>query len=253
MYEYQITFLVNNADRSVQLASALPPIVKKFKSTIHLINITQDRSGNLSKALGVFKAGMVEGDLCQITAIGVDAELACFVIKDLVADLYTVIGTDIYSVLSQHVKTPLPFKDIHFDYAKAQTILTKFECLKGIAQLIYPKNPDELLLAFIKREETSSTCVTPGIALPHVMFKESHQLSIAAISTEDAIDWQSPIGKTHLAIGLVMPDKPTKAQIIAVTNLTRNLLNHTLCERLLLTRNSSELQSIIMYATSRLI
>ncbi|MDF5305039.1 PTS fructose transporter subunit IIA, partial [Vibrio parahaemolyticus] len=42
-------------------------------------------------------------------------------------------------------------------------------------------------------------------------------------------------------------------QIIAATNLTRNLLTDQMAERLLLTKSSVDLQALLMYAMSRLL
>ncbi len=165
MHEYQVTFLVNDVNASAHVAQPLSRVARKFKSTLHIINITQNRSAELAKSLSVLQVGLQEGDFCQITAIGIDAELACFVIKDMLSDHFTVVGSKINYEFSSHLAERLPQicppAEVKWHYAKAHTELTKFECLKGLAQLIYPVSPDELILAFIKREERSSTSVRP--------------------------------------------------------------------------------------------
>ncbi|HDM8055273.1 PTS sugar transporter subunit IIA [Vibrio harveyi] len=257
MNEYQITFFVDDINASAHVAQPLNRVAKKFKSTIHIINITQNRIAELTKSVAVLQVGLQQGDLCQITAIGIDAELACFVIKDMIAENFTVVGSHINyefsSQLAERLPQICPPCEIKWHYAKAHTELTKFECLKGLAQLIHPIHPDELILAFIKREERSSTAVTPGIALPHVMFEGVDHISIAVIANEIPMDWASKMGEVHLAIALVMPAKPTREHIIAATNLTRNLLTDQMAERLLLTKSSVDLQALLMYAMSRLL
>jgi len=259
MTEYQITFLVSNSNATAHIAQPLHGLAKKFKSTIRIINITRNRSADLTKSVAMLQAGLIEGDICQLTAFGIDAELACFVIKDMIAEHYDLIGAQINHEFSNKLAKRLPQLSppsrVEWHYAKAHTELTKFECLKGLAQLIHPVNPDELILAFIKREERSSTCVSTGIALPHVMFEGEgvENISIAVISSETPIDWASQIGQVHLAIALVMPASPTREQIITATNLTRNLLYGQLAERLLATKCSIELQALLMYSMSRLI
>ncbi|WP_194436561.1 PTS sugar transporter subunit IIA [Vibrio fluminensis] len=257
MNEYQITFLVDSPSGSAYVAQPLNRLAKKFKSSLHIINITQDRCADLCKPSAMLRAGLQQGDLCQITAIGIDAELACFVLKDIISEHFSLIGAHINyqfsSQLAERLPQISPPCEIKWHYAKAQTELTKFECLKGLAQLIYPKHPDELILAFVKREERSSTCVTPGIALPHVMFADVREISIAVISNDQAIDWASQMGEVHIAIALVMPQAPSREQIVAATNLTRNLLSGQMAERLLLTRSSVDLQALLMYAMSRLL
>ncbi|EKO3516880.1 PTS sugar transporter subunit IIA [Vibrio fluvialis] len=257
MNEYQITFFVEDANASAHVAQPLNRVAKKFKSTLHIINITQNRIAELTKSVAIFQVGLRQSDLCQITAIGIDAELACFVIKDIIAERFTVVGSHINyefsGQLAQRLPQICPPCEIKWHYAKAHTNLTKFECLKGLAQLIHPIYPDELILAFIKREERSSTCVAPGIALPHVMFPGIEHISIAVIANEKSMDWESKMGEVHLVIALVMPEKPTREQLIAATNLTRNLLTDQMAERLLLTKSSIDLQALLMYAMSRLL
>ncbi|ENM3833994.1 PTS sugar transporter subunit IIA [Vibrio cholerae] len=257
MHEFQVTFLVNDVNASAHVAQPLSRVARKFKSTLHIINITRNRSAELTKSLAVLQVGLQEGDLCQITAIGIDAELACFVIKDLLSAHYTVVGSKINyefsSLLAERLPQICPPSEVKWHYAKAHTTLTKFECLKGLAQLIYPVSPDELILAFIKREERSSTCVAPGIAIPHVMFADIEHIAVAVIKNDEAMDWASQMGEVHLAIALVMPSKPNRDQIITATNLTRNLLCDQMVERLLLTRSGVDLQALLMYAMSRLL
>ncbi|MCG9684752.1 PTS sugar transporter subunit IIA [Vibrio sp. Isolate23] len=257
MSEYQITFFVDNSNASAYVSLPLNRVAKKFKSTLRIINITQNRSANLTKSVAMLQVGLQHGDLCQITAMGIDAELACFVIKDIIAEHFTVVGSHIdyqfCSQLAERIPQICPPCEIQWYYAKAYTELNKFECLKGLAQLIHPLQADKLVLDLIKREERSSTCVTPGIALPHVMFEDAEHLAVAVIASEAPIDWASKMGNVNLAIALVMPTKPTPEQIMAATNLTRNLLTGQVAERLLLTRSSVDLQALLMYTMSRLL
>lgn len=255
--EYQLTFFVENTAATCHAAQPLCRLARQFKSKLCIINISQNRKADLSKSVAMLQVALKKGDLVQITATGIDAELACFVLKDLVAEHYTLVGSQITHEFSTDLTRRFPQISpcckTHWFYAKAQTSLTKFECLKGLAKLIYPDNPDELLLSFIKREERSSTSVAAGIALPHVMFEHGDEMSIAVISTEDGIDWASRMGPVTLAIALVLPEKPTRNEIIAATTLTRNLLNEHVNERLQNTRSSIDLQALLMYLTSRLI
>jgi PTS system nitrogen regulatory IIA component len=85
------------------------------------------------------------------------------------------------------------------------------------------------------------------------MFPGIEHISIAVIANEKSMDWESKMGEVHLVIALVMPEKPTREQLIAATNLTRNLLTDQMAERLLLTKSSIDLQALLMYAMSRLL
>lgn len=257
MNRSQITFFVDDVNSSAVVASALSTLAKKFKSLITIINITQNRRASLSTTMGIFQAGLLKDDLCQIEAIGLDSELACFVLKGIIAEHYSLVGSNISSTFSDQLSERIPQLnlpcDVHWHYARACTQLSKFECLKGLAHLIHPQEPDELILAFIKREERSSTCVTPGIALPHVMFADIDHLAVAVIASKEPISWASVIGDVNLAIALVLPAKPNREQIVTVTNLTRNLLCDQMTERLVTTRNSIDLQALLMYSMTRLL
>jgi PTS system nitrogen regulatory IIA component len=257
MNEYQITFLVEDINASSRVAKTLHRLAKKLKSTLCIINITRKRKAALSKSVAMLQAGLVKGDLCQIIVVGIDAELACFVIKSIIAEHYILIGTNINYLFSNQFSNRLPEvslpSKVQWHYAKAHTELEKFECLNGLAQLIYPEHLEKLVLAFIKREECSSTCIAPGIALPHVMLDGIDQITVAVISSNTPIDWKSKMGDVFLVIALVIPTEPTREQIINATNLTRNLLSSQVVERLLMTKNSVDLQALLMYFMSRLL
>lgn len=257
MKEHQVTFYVDSPNVHSQIASPLSQLAKKFKSTIHIINISRHRTAKLDKAFAPLQAGMQIGDVCQITANGIDAELACFVIKNLVAEFYTVIGSQNNSTISLELSRRLsaitPSCSLSWFYAKAHTKLSKFDCIKGLAQLTDPQNLDQLILALIKREERSATCIAPGIALPHVMFGARKEVSIAIIRSDEAIDWESQFGPVNLVVALILPQIATKDQIIAATNLSRNLLNHTIQQRLLNTLNFSDLQVLLLFLMGNLL
>jgi PTS system nitrogen regulatory IIA component len=258
MYEYQITFFVEHANHSGCIASGLSHLVRKFKSKIHIINLTRNRCADLSKSIGLFRAGLLPGDLCQITAIGIDAELACFVLRDVIDTHYIRVGSRrLNSQSTSHSPTVLsPYQSgcpILWHASKINAAITQFDGINTLAQLIYPQHPDPLTLALVKREEISSTCIAPGIALPHVMFDAIDQMAIAVLISEQAINWHSIMGNVHLIIGLVLPARPTRDQLTAATYLTRNLLAEPIGERLLLTRSQTDLRAILSYLTTRLL
>ena len=73
MNEYQITFFVDDPTANSHVAQPLARLAKKFKSTIRIVNITQNRTADLSKSVAMLQVGLLRGDLCQITAVGIDA------------------------------------------------------------------------------------------------------------------------------------------------------------------------------------
>lgn len=108
MNEYQITFFVDDINASAHVAQPLNRVAKKFKSTIHIINITQNRIAELTKSVAVLQVGLQQGDLCQITAIGIDAELACFVIKDIIAENFTVVVPTLITSSQANLQSDFP-------------------------------------------------------------------------------------------------------------------------------------------------
>ncbi|WP_117236377.1 PTS sugar transporter subunit IIA [Vibrio maerlii] len=255
--EYQLTFFVEDTSATSFVAQPLCKLARQFKSQLQIINITQNSQADLSNSLAMLQVALKKGDLVQITATGIDAELACFVLKDLVVEHYVLVGSQITHEfspeLTQRFPQISPRCETRWLHAKAQMPLTKFECLKGLAKLVYPDDPDQLLLSFIKREERSSTSVAHGVALPHVMFEHVDDVSVAVITTDNEIDWGSRMGPVTVAIALVLPVAPSREQIIASTTLTRNLLNDNVLLRLQKTRSSIDLQALLMYLTLRLI
>lgn len=257
MDEYQVTFIVKDTDASARVVKPLYQLAKKFKSNLSIINITRNRQACLSNSLAILQVGLVKGDLCQLCTVGIDAELACFVLKNIISEHYRLIGANINYQFCNNLADRLPElitpSRANWYYAKAHTQLTKRECLNGLAQLIIADNPDKLIKAFIAREKYSSTYIKPGVAVPHVMIENLQNLAVAVIVSDTPIDWTLKSGNVNLIIALAIPSKPTREQIISTTNLTRNLLFGQVAERLLKTKNSIDLQALLMYCMTRVL
>lgn len=257
MSEYQITFIVKDTEASARIVKPLHRLIKKFNSVLTIINISRNRQASLSNSLAILQVGLVKGDLCQIGVVGIDAELACFVIKNIIAEHYRIIGANTNYQFCNHLADRLPElmtpSKVNWHYAKAQTKLTKLECLNGLVQLISPKHPKDLIQAFIKREQYSSTYIVPGVAIPHVMKKDIQDIAIAVVASDTAIDWTLKNDNVHLVIAIVIPNKPTREQIITTTNLTRNLLFGQVTVRLLKTKNCIDLQALLMYCMTKVL
>jgi PTS system nitrogen regulatory IIA component len=250
--DYRITFFVKQTGLPPQLASQLTRLAKKFKCLVYIDNITRDRSSDVSSSLGLLKLALTEGDFCQLATVGVDAEWANFVLTDLLSVGFDFIASDKLcdfseAILNKHPRLT-PKCDIDFHYVKAQTRLSKFEILKGLSLLICPKETDELLLLFIKREERSSTAMAKQIALPHVITSLVDKPTIAIIRSDYSIDWASKMGDVNLIIALVLPDNPTRDMIISATQLTRSMLSTDFSQRLVGTRQPMGLQALLLYS-----
>ncbi|MCE7535678.1 PTS sugar transporter subunit IIA [Aliivibrio fischeri] len=255
--DYRITFFVKDQGLPPQVASQLTRLAKKFKSLVYIDNITQNRSTNAESSLGLLQVGLCPGDFCQLITVGMDAEWANFVLTDLLSSTFDFVASDKLCDFSETITNTYPQLtpqcEVDFHYVKAQAVLSKFEILKGLSQLIYPKESDELLLALIKREERSSTVMAKQIALPHVISPYVEKPTIAIIRSDYPVDWASKMGDVNVIIALVLPEKPTKEMIMAATYLTRSLLSEDFSQRLVHTRQPKGLQALILYAMCQLL
>ncbi len=107
MNEYQITFFVDDPAANSHAAQPLSRLAKKFKSTIRIINITKTEPPISPNPSRCYKWVYLE-DLCQITAVGIDAELACFVLKDVIAEHYVMVGSQVNHEFSKDLIQRMP-------------------------------------------------------------------------------------------------------------------------------------------------
>ncbi|MGF1905068.1 PTS sugar transporter subunit IIA [Aliivibrio salmonicida] len=255
--DHRITFFVKESMLGPQISAQLTQLAKKFKCIVYIDNITRARCADISYSLGLLKVGLQKGDFCQLITVGIDAELANFVLTDLLSSTFNFVASDRLCHFSDSIVTQYPQLkpscDVDFHYVKAQTQLSKFEMLKGVSQLICPEQTDELLLAFIKREEKSSTTIARQIALPHVITPLVKKPTIAVIRSDYATDWASKMGDVNLIVGLVLPSPPTREMVITATQLTRSMLSAEFCQRLIATRQPVGLQAMLLYGMGRVL
>lgn len=255
--DYRITFFVKEQGLPPQMVSQLTRLAKKFQSLVYIDNITQNLSTDAASSLGLLKVGLRHGDFCQLVTVGLDAEWANFVLTDLLASTFDFVASDKLCDFSETIVNTRPQLtpncEVDFHYVKAQATLSKFEILKGLSQLIYPQESDELLLSLIKREERSSTAMAKQIALPHVISPYVKKPTIAIIRSDYSVDWASKMGEVNLIIALVLPEKPNRDMIMAATYLTRSMLSVEFSQRLVNTRQPKGLQALILYAMCQLI
>ncbi len=250
---------MTDEERNRLIAPALTRLSRIFRSQFSLINLTQGKAYLLEKSLTIYQIAMRNGDCCQLVVQGIDAELACFTVKELFQIGYSVIKASHNQPIPPQIARLHPDLQINCDYRlhfrRAHTTLSKFETLHTLAELICPKHRDDLLLALIKREECSSTAVAAGLALPHVMFEGVDRLSIAMLgmNNDKGIDWQSNLGDISTAIAVILPASPHRTELIAATNLTRNLLHKRYAHRLAYTYDPVDKQALLIYGLSKLI
>jgi PTS system nitrogen regulatory IIA component len=256
MHEYQLTFQVSTNTEKAVVIHLLPALAKKFKSTLHIINITRNRIASLHESVAVLQAGLVKGDVCQISAIGIDAQLACFVIKNVIDKYYVPIASasdlGFSNELSKKVPQLGPQCPIHWSNLQLDDVTNKDECLHILAKLIDPDGGKTAYNAFCERESHSPSIAVPGIALPHILLEHASTMKVAVLRTKTNISWTPNNQDTQLIIAFVLPDTTNRQHVIAASNLARNLSNAMFAERLLVTQHSIELQALLMHSMTRL-
>jgi len=115
------------------------------------------------------------------------------------------------------IKVPLEGKD------KKSVITELVDLLDGNGQLL---DRDVVLEAVMMREQTRSTGIGSGIAVPHGKCKAVKELVIAIGITSDGIDFESVDGKpVTIVILLVSPADQTGPHIQALARISRLMLD----------------------------
>lgn len=118
---------------------------------------------------------------------------------------------------------------------------------------IVSKHPDfdadELKRLFEEREETMSTGIGHGIAIPHVMYEncESHEILVFRLA--NPIDFEAldgnPVSLLFVMIGAASPSNIVNLQILAKLALMTK--KPDFIEQLLAAKDGDELYEILMY------
>lgn len=128
---------------------------------------------------------------------------------------------------------------------------TKEMALNKISELCSEKNAfnkDELLKAFLVREEMDSTGFGSGVAIPHAKIKQLESPMVAVVRFAEAIEWgaidDEPV---KVAIALIMPktdEANTHLQVIS--KFARLLVHDEFVENLTGAKDSKNLYNYII-------
>ncbi|MDG3085636.1 PTS sugar transporter subunit IIA [Vibrio hannami] len=257
--ERRITFIVGGEGFASWKLNRLKALSGFFRSVVILRNITLGRSVNAEQTLKVISLGSKQNDLCQLWIEGSDAELACMILTDFIADEFTIINTSHSpdakfdsTIIDTHPAFSLEF-DINYRYEKiAQgTELTKSALLFKLTGVVDEKSVDNVYQALLNREAISSTCIGNSIALPHVMLKDIEKPELYVIRLASPTDWQSPRGDVSFLIALLLPAPPEMPVIKAFTQLSRALLEQEFCQILTSTHKESVLKAILLHTMAK--
>jgi fructose-specific PTS system IIA-like component len=113
-------------------------------------------------------------------------------------------------------------------------------------------DPDRFEEAVWRREESSSTAVGFGVAIPHAKSREVHVTSIAILGFDSPLEWESADGEpVRMAILIAVPESaPDDAHLRLIASLSRRLMDDEFREALLSTQEEAGVVRLIRDAAS---
>lgn len=257
--ERRITFIIGTEGFAAWKLNRLKALSGYFRSVVILKNITLGRAVNAEHTLKVISIGSKDNDLCQLWIEGSDAELACMVLTDFVADEFEIVNTShrpdakfASNIIETHPTFSLDFK-INYQYEEIAegTELSKNALLFKLTKVVEEKVADNIYQALLKREEISSTCIGHQVALPHVMHCDIKKPELYVIRLSAMTDWHSARGDVALLIGLLLPAPPEMPVIKAFTQISKALLEEEFCNLLTSTHENEAIKAILFHTMAK--
>ncbi len=176
MIERRITFIIGDEGIPSWKLNLLKTLAGYFRAVVVMQNVTRLCQANAEQPVRIMSLGCMPGDLCQLLIEGSDAELACMVLTDFVAEQFLLVKTsgkkknrNACSVVSSDKANSAFY--LPFDMAvSTQTVLAeqisliqpievKEKMLSRLCQMLNLDNPTLLLELMLEREQVSSTCM----------------------------------------------------------------------------------------------
>lgn len=264
MIERRITFIIGDEGIPVWKLSKLKMLASYFRSVVVMLNVTQLNQANVEQTIRMMSLGCNPGDLCQLFIAGSDAELACMVFTDFLAEQFMLVNTTgnkhrrntccIDSNDASNNTFYLPFK---LDFTSRIFPESQYEnadkpaLLGQLCEMISAEKSAQLLQLMLKREAVSSTLMGNGIALPHVITAEIDKPAIAMILTTQPIIWRSNRDSATRLIAMILPAPVHRQHIQACAHFSRSLLEPAFCQLLTANKEPEALKAIILHSLSR--
>ena len=135
------------------------------------------------------------------------------------------------------IKVPLDGKD-------KESVITELVDILDANEHLVDKN--DVLQAVLSRENTRSTGIGSGIAIPHGKCKGVKDLVIAMGISRQGVDFQSIDGKpVHIVVLLVSPIDRTGPHIQALARISRLMLDEEFKNKLQNAESAQELYELI--------
>ena len=257
--ERRITFIIGSNGFAAWKLNRLKILTSYFRSVIMLQNITMGGSANTQHILKVISLGSHKNDLCQLWIEGADAELACMVLTDFIAEQFEIVNTShkrseehCNLMIKNHPTFHLPFLiNYYFESIKVNFSVNKHALLKKISTATNRKIAPLVFTELLKREEISSTGVANGVAIPHIMIPDITTPSLLVLDLDQAINWHSDLGDICLIIAILIPESPSRDIIKALTKITRALLDPNTCYLLTSSTDPESIKAILFHIMAK--
>lgn len=257
--ERRITFIIGNEGIASWKLNRLKTLASFFRSVVILQNITTAKATNTEYTLQVISLGCKENDLCQLWIEGSDAELACMVLTDFIADQFEIVNTfhkrkksDRQSIIDKHPTFHLPFSiNYNFEAIQVNNGMEKNRLISKISATLNKPMAQDIFEAILKREEISSTGIGNSIAIPHIIIKGIEKPTMVVLRLDKPINWNSNLGKINLIIAMLIPAPPTLEVVQAFTKIARALLSPINCNCLTSTVEPEAIKAILFHIMAR--
>lgn len=257
--ERRITFIIGHEGLASWKLNRLKTLTSFFRSVVILQNITIAKAANTEYTLKVISLGCKENDLCQLWIEGSDAELACMVFTDFIAEQFEIVNTFIKhkepnskSIIDNHPTFHLPFSiNYNFEAIQVHSGIEKNRLISKISATLNQTVEQDIFEAMLKREEISSTGIGNSIAIPHIMIESIKKPAMVVLHLNKPINWNSNLGEINLIIAMLIPAPPTLEMLQAFTKIARALLNPINCNFLTSTVEPEAIKAILFHIMAR--
>ncbi|MGF1717434.1 PTS sugar transporter subunit IIA [Photobacterium chitinilyticum] len=268
MIERRITFIIGDEGIPSWKLNQLKILAGYFRAVVVMQNVTRLCQANAEQPVRIMSLGCMPGDLCQLLIEGSDAELACMVLTDFVAEQFLLVKTsgkkknrNACSVVRSDKANSafyLPFEMVILTQAVSaeqinliQASDVKEMLLPRLCEMLNPDNPALLLEMMQEREQISSTCMGNEIALPHIMSVEIKQPAMAVIQLSQPVEWGSNRGPVTRLIAMVLPAPARRPHIEAFAHFSQALLEPDYCRLLTENTEPEAIKAVILHTLSR--
>ncbi|WNJ95926.1 PTS sugar transporter subunit IIA [Vibrio ruber] len=252
MITTRITFLLKDKGLPAWQANALKQLCGYFRSIFIFYNLSRGKHTSLSQPLNVLSLNNSADQLCQIAIEGLDAELACMVFTEYLSEHAILLSTShrqnhaAEQLFAFHPAFSLPFT-YRWDYTSHAGFADKRSALDYLAARIASGQTDKLLAQFCQREDISTTALPNRVALPHVMSEVVDIPVLMVMPLAQPLDWQSVCAPVSLLICLVLPQSLSRDIVMAMTRLTRWLIDDLNAQLLLDAKREETLKGILLH------